>query len=170
MISFLGYTITQANESHFAGMAKILSYFVEADLSAEVGFFGGDAHIYSYLTQPSSVPIVVVLQEDIPVGFALLRHDCKAETFIHSAELSYFIMPNHTGKGLASAIFKILEERAAQLGIWNLFLAASSNRSDCFMFHKKMGFSECGRLPKVGYRNDHYFDIVYFHKSLISGK
>jgi len=170
MISFLGYTITQANESHFSGIAKVLSYFVEKNLTTDLGFFAGDESISTYLQGLATLPFVVVLHNDAPIGFGLLKHDCKAETFSHSAELSYYILPEHTGKGITSALFKILEEGAGRMGIWNLFMAISSKRSDCFSFHRKMGYVECGRLPKVGYKNDSYFDIVYFHKSLLDSK
>lgn len=167
MISFLGYSITQANESHFAGIAKILNFYVEKNLTAELGFFGGDNSVYGYLEKLSNLPFIVVLQDGTPVGFGLLKHDCKAESFSHSAELSYFVMPEHTGKGVASAMIKILEERASVLGIWNIFVAISSNRLACIPFHQKMGYLECGRLPQVGYKNESYFDIIYYRKTLI---
>ena len=167
MISFLGYTITQADEIHLSGIAKVLNYFVEKNLTADLGSFGGDDRIFTYIQDMSKLPFVVVLHNEIPIGFGLLKHDCKSETFSHSAEFSFFIMPEHVGKGVASAMFKIMEERAVQLGIWNIFMAISSNRSDSFSFYRKMGYVECGRLPKIGYKNESYFDIVYFQKSLI---
>ena len=170
MISFLGYTITQADKKHIAGIAKVLNYFAEQNLTADIGFGGGDNRISTFLNEQSTLPFVVVLHNDTPIGFGLLRHDCKSEPYSHSAELSYFILPEHTGKGIVSAMFKILEERAVQMGIWNIFIAANSNCASAFLFHRKMGYIECGRLPKIGYSNGKYFDIVYFHKNMLNDK
>ena len=57
------------------------------------------------------------------VGFAFLRPFHHADTFKRTAEIAYFILPEHTGKGLGRAIHE-----------------------ESLEFHRRHGFQEGGRF------------------------
>ncbi|MBU2552083.1 MAG: GNAT family N-acetyltransferase [Proteobacteria bacterium] len=100
------------------------------------------------------------------VAFALLRSYHPMPAFQRTAEVSYFIAPDHTGKGLGRILLARLEDEARQAGIDTLLADISSRNPGSIHFHLKNGFKECGRFEKVGRKFGQDFDQVWMQKRL----
>ena len=84
------------------------------------------------------------------VGFAALHsYGCRI-IFNETAELIYFILPEHSRKGLGKALLDLFVKEARKRGIYNLLVNISSKNRQSIAFHRKYGFKECGRLQKIG--------------------
>lgn len=101
------------------------------------------------------------------VGFAMLKWYLGRDSFAHSAEVGYFIAPEHTGKGLGALLLKTLEKTALDLGITTLTANISSLNPQSLAFHERMGFTQCGQIPGVGIKHDQVFDIIWVYKHLL---
>jgi len=82
------------------------------------------------------------------------------------AEVTYFIHPEHTGNGLGKRLLDDLERGAGEKGIATLLASISSLNSGSIRFHRKNGFSECGRFQRVGVKKGQWFDTVWMQKTL----
>ena len=82
------------------------------------------------------------------------------------AEVTYFIHPAHTGNGLGKRLLDDLERGAGEKGIATLLASISSLNSGSIRFHRKNGFSECGRFQRVGVKKGQWFDTVWMQKTL----
>ncbi len=100
------------------------------------------------------------------VGFGMLRAHNPMPVFSQTAEVAYFIEPDHTGKGLGTMLLAFLEKGARKKGITNILASISSLNPKSIEFHKKNGFTECGRFRKVGTKNGCDFDTVWMQKTL----
>jgi phosphinothricin acetyltransferase len=80
--------------------------------------------------------------------------------------VTYFIHPDHTGKGLGKRLLGFLEKGALEKGITNLLASISSLNPGSVEFHQKHGFTECGRFRKVGKKKGREFDTVWMQKRL----
>lgn len=100
------------------------------------------------------------------VGFGMLRAHNPAPTFSRTAEVTYFIHPDHTGKGLGKMLLSSLEKGAVEKGITNILANISSLNPNSIQFHQKSGFMECGRFRKVGKKKGREFDTVWMQKML----
>jgi len=100
------------------------------------------------------------------VGFGMLRTHNPMPTFSRTAEVTYFIHPDHTGKGLGKLLLGFLEKGAFEKGITNILANISSLNPRSIEFHQKNGFIECGRLRKVAKKNGQEFDTVWMQKML----
>ena len=60
------------------------------------------------------------------VGFGMLRTHNPLPTFSQTAEVTYFIHPDHTGKGLGRMLLDSLEKGAVEKGITNILANISS--------------------------------------------
>lgn len=100
------------------------------------------------------------------VGFGMLRAHNPASTFSRTAEATYFIHPDHTGKGLGKMLLSSLEKGAVEKGITNILANISSLNPNSIQFHQKSGFMECGRFRKVGKKKGREFDTVWMQKML----
>ncbi|MGB2928025.1 MAG: N-acetyltransferase family protein [Desulfobacterales bacterium] len=86
-----------------------------------------------------------------PIGFGLLRSHNPMATFSQTAEITYFISPEHTGKGVGKKLLRHLEKEGKKRSI---------------DFHRKNGFIECGCFKSVGRKKGRIFDTVWMQKML----
>jgi phosphinothricin acetyltransferase len=86
--------------------------------------------------------------------------------FSKTAEITYFIHPDHTGKGIGTKLLRLLEKEGMQKGITNILANISSLNPRSVDFHKKNGFIECGRFKNVGRKKGKLFDTVWMQKML----
>lgn len=100
------------------------------------------------------------------VGFGMLRPHNPMPAFSHTAEVTYFIHPDHTRRGLGKMLLDFLEKGAVDKGITNILAHISSLNPDSIEFHQRNGFVECGRFKKVGKKKGQDFDTVWMQKML----
>lgn len=100
------------------------------------------------------------------IGFGLLRSHNPMPTFAKTAEITCFIHPDHTGKGIGTKLLSLLEEEGMKKGITNILANISSLNPRSIDFHKKNGFIECGRFKSVGRKKGQLFDTVWMQKAL----
>jgi L-amino acid N-acyltransferase YncA len=100
------------------------------------------------------------------VGFGMLRTHNPMPAFSQTAEVTYFIHPDHTGKGLGKMLLVFLEKEGSDKGVTNILANISSLNPRSIKFHKKNGFIECGCFKNVGKKNGQIFDTVWMQKML----
>ena len=120
-----------------------------------------------FLKMSRGYPAVVVRSAaQQVVGFAFLRPHYSPDTFRRAAEITYFILPDHTRQGLGTAILELFVEQAGPLGVDTFLACVSSKNPESLNFHLKNGFRECGRFLKVGRKFGEDFDAVWLQKRL----
>ena len=95
------------------------------------------------------------------IGYGLLRPHMRMDTFRRSAELTCFIAPEYTGKGIGRSILDRLVPDAGAMGIDTILASVSSQNEGSINFHKKYGFTECGTFRKVGKKFGNDLDEVW---------
>lgn len=100
------------------------------------------------------------------MGYGMLRPYHFASTLKRTAELTYFLKPEHTRQGIGRAMLDFLISDARKLGIDNLTASVSSHNPASIAFHLKNGFYECGRFSRVGTKFGQDFDVIWFQRHL----
>lgn len=100
------------------------------------------------------------------VGFAMLKSFMDLDTFSHTADVGYFVHPNHVGRGLGKLFLAKLEEAALNFGIKILVANVSSLNPESIAFHEHTGFVKCGELPMVGKKHGELFNIIWYYKDI----
>lgn len=100
------------------------------------------------------------------VGFGMLRAYHPFPVFSKAAEISYFIKPEWTGKGVGGLMLTHLIRKGEEKSITSLLASISSLNTPSIRFHGKNGFRECGRFKKIGEKKGRLFDVVYMQKML----
>lgn len=98
------------------------------------------------------------------IGFGMLRPYNPMATFRHTAEVTYFLSPEQTGRGIGGQMLDYLIDEAKKMGVRAILASISSKNDISLAFHAKQGFTECGRLREVGYKLGHSFDVVYMQR------
>ncbi len=99
-------------------------------------------------------------------GFGFLRAFHPASTFSRTAEIAYFLLPEHTGRGVGRRLLAYFIQEARAMGIDNLLASVSSLNEQSLRFHAQAGFERCGAFSRVGRKFGREFDVVWFQKRL----
>jgi len=161
------YDFEKMLDSHREAVVDIYNYFIENSYAAYPDeAFGYE--IFDYFRRISDGYPAVIVRDDSGkiVGFAFMSSFHAVETFSKTAAISYFILPEHTRKGVGRAILDRFEEESRRIGVEIILAHVSSLNKDSLMFHEANGFEECGRLRDVGTKFGRDFDVVWFQKRL----
>lgn len=146
----------------------IFNYYAEHSFSAypetplPYQFYG------KLLEITNGYPAFVMKEEssEVVIGFCFLRAYNPFPVFKKTAEVSYFIKPDYTGKGLGTSALEQLQNEAKRMGIRFLLASITSENKQSLAFHKKNGFSECGKFSNIGEKMGRSFDIIWMWKEL----
>jgi phosphinothricin acetyltransferase len=161
------YELATLTEADRAAVAAIFNYFVEHSFAAYPDEPVGNEFLDRVLALSKGYPAVSVKTDaGEVVGFGFLRAFHPTGTFRRTAEVTYFLMPEHTGRGLGQRMIVHFIQEAGTLGVDNLLASVSSLNEQSLRFHTKAGFECCGRFPAVGRKSDRDFDVIWFQKRL----
>ncbi|HPS01652.1 MAG TPA: N-acetyltransferase family protein [Candidatus Sumerlaeota bacterium] len=161
------FILKPLSEEHRRPVVDIFNYYVENSFAAYPEAPLPCEFFDRYLNAASRYPAFVAEAPDGRIaGFGLLRPHHLLPTFAHTAELTYFILPEFTRCGLGTRLLDRLIEDARPLGITILLASISSLNPASLAFHLKHGFIECGRFPGIGRKNGHLFDVVWMQRTI----
>lgn len=84
-----------------------------------------------------------------------------------SVEISIYLGPAATGKGLGKALLERLLTDSQAAGIKEVIAVIADKGADAsIQMHKKFGFKETGRMGKVGFKYDRWLGTVTLTKKL----
>jgi phosphinothricin acetyltransferase len=160
----MDYAIRPVQDADWPVIAAIFNHFVVnspaayPDKPVKPEFFR-DRH-----SALSDFPFVVVEAEGRAVGFAYLSPVHPVPTMCRSAQVTYFILPNHTGHGIGTRLLEFLLDNGRAMGIDNFMAHISSLKEGSIRFHERHGFTECGRFRRIGTKAGQDFDMVWMQR------
>jgi phosphinothricin acetyltransferase len=161
------FTIAPVSKEDGNAVIDIFNHYVQNSFAA----YPEDRVPYEFfsifLNMAEGYPFLVARDDKGNVlGFALLRPHSPMSVFSRTAEITCFIAPEHTGKGMGKALHESLLAEAREKGITSILASISSLNSASLSFHKKRGFQECGRFQKIGRKWGQDFDVVWMQKMI----
>ena len=160
-------TFEKLNEEHKIDVMSILNYYVDNSYAAFPEKSLPDEFFGNLMRMTEGYPAYAVKMDEKVVGFAFLRAYNPFSTFRETAEITYFIDKDYSGKGLGRIILDKIEEDAKSKGICNILASISSKNEHSIKFHEKNGFVKCGEFPEIGRKFGNPFDIIWMRKNLL---
>jgi phosphinothricin acetyltransferase len=163
----MDYVMSPISNEDRKSMMDIFNYYVENSYAAYPETKLPYEAFDMFLQMAQGYPTAKVKDKNgRVVGFGLLRSHNPIPVFSKTAEITYFIHSDHTGKGIGTKLLRLLEKEGMQKGITNILANISSLNPRSVDFHKKNGFIECGRFKNVGRKKGKPFDTVWMQKML----
>ncbi len=163
----MSYSLKPLNERHRKPVIDIFNYYVENSFAAYPDSPVGNEFFDRLIDLSKGYPAVAVTTNDEKViGFGMLRRYHYANTFNKTVEITYFISPEHTRKGIGTLMLNYFFEESRKRGIDTILASISSLNEESLNFHLKHGFVECGRFKKIGHKLGKDFDVVWMQKKL----
>ena len=100
------------------------------------------------------------------VGFGFVASYKPFKSCNHVGVLTYFILPEYTGKGLGTKLINQLISKGNDLGVTNYLAHISSRNEQSLNFHKKHGFQEVGRFKDMSVKLGESVDMVWVQKQI----
>lgn len=145
---------------------EIFNYYVENSFAAYPQTRLPEAFYSTLLASFQGYPNAVAVDSGKVIGFGGLRAYSPMSTFSHTAEVSYFLSPGYSAKGLGTMMLGDFIQGAREKNIETLIASISSLNDASLTFHRKHGFTVCGTLKAVGRKNGVTFDVIYMQKML----
>jgi len=147
-------------------ITRIFNHYVRKSFAAFPDREVGRPFVRQLLGQAGDYGAYAVEEEGEVIGFGLIRPLYPFPNLMAAGEVSYFISPGFTGHGTGTLLFGVLEERARELGMTSLVARVASRNRKSIRFHRKKGFSLCGRIRAIGTKFGKPFDVVILQKFL----
>lgn len=101
------------------------------------------------------------------LGYALVQPWAGKSAYRYTVEDSIYLGQAASGKGLGRALLQALIEACEQRGIRELVAVISDKGAEgSIALHEKLGFTEVGRMGRVGFKFGRWLGTVYLQKSL----
>lgn len=162
----MAYQVRPLEKNDYADAAEIFNHYVKNSFAAFPDRELPAAVFAGFMEGIKNYPALALAAEGELAGFAFLRPYSPFSTFRQTAEVAYFLAPKHTGKGGGTLLLDRLEKECAGLGIKNLVATISGLNEASLSFHRRRGFTECGRLRSAGAKLGSDFDVVLMQKAL----
>jgi L-amino acid N-acyltransferase YncA len=112
-------------------------------------------------------PYIVAEAEGQVVGYAYAGPYHLRAAYRTTVEDSIYIRDGFQGRGIGHALLRRLIEMTTEAGFRQMVavIGDSSNRGS-IRLHEKHGFDHIGTLRDVGFKNDHWLDVVIMQRRL----
>ncbi|BCQ40003.1 GNAT family N-acetyltransferase [Erwinia rhapontici] len=112
-------------------------------------------------------PVVVVVDEtDIVQGYASYGDWRPWDGYRHTVEHSVYVHKSARGKGAGTVLMQELVRLATEQGKHVMVAGIESENRASIALHKKLGFSEAGRVSEVGSKFGRWLDLTFLQLRL----
>jgi len=163
----MGITLTPISTDDRGAVVDIFNHYVDNSFAAYPETHLPYEAFDKLLELSRGYPTVAARDEHgALLGFGMLRPYSPIPAFAHTAEVSYFVHPDHCGHGVGTAMLGYLVKQARAQGLTSVLAGISSRNEPSLAFHRKQGFVEAGRLRDIGRKRGELFDVVWMQKSV----
>jgi phosphinothricin acetyltransferase len=106
----------------------------------------------------------LVADDGAVLGFATYTPFRDGPGYRRTMEHSVNLAAAARGRGIGRALIAALVAEAEAGGIRSLIAAVSAINPDGLAFHRRLGFTEVGRVPDAGWKGGRYIDLVLLQR------
>lgn len=151
-------------------LAAILAIYNHYILNSTATFHSGklsrnDLEEFLFISHPK-YPSFLITENGGMIGYCFLTQYKKRQAYDRSAELSIYLKPGYTGKGIGLSALLHLEAAAKEAGIHVLVGTICGENQESIRLMEKAGFSKCAHLKNIGEKFGKVLDVVMYQKEI----
>jgi phosphinothricin acetyltransferase len=108
-----------------------------------------------------NLPVIVAEFENMPIGYATYGTFRDKIGYQYTVEHSVYVAQEFIGQGIGKLLLGELIQLAKQQGYHVMIGAIDAENAGSITFHEKFGFKVVGTIREVGYKFDHWLDLVF---------
>ena len=114
----------------------------------------------------ANCPVLVAENAGDITAFGSFGQFRPHDGYLHTVEHSIYVAPEAQGQGIGKALLLTLIDRAVAAGKHAMIGGIDATNERSLALHRKLGFTETGRLPEVGRKFDRWLDLVLMQRRL----
>ncbi len=151
-------------------LAAILAIYNDYILNSTATFHSeklseNDLGEFLHVSHPK-YPSFLIREDGGIIGYCFLTQYKKRQAYDRSAELSIYLKPEFTGKGIGTIALSRLEAVAKLAGIHVLVGTICGENYACIRLMEKSGYSKCAHLKNIGEKFGKILDVVVYQKEI----
>lgn len=111
--------------------------------------------------QAKNQPIIVAEFENAPIAYATYGTFREKIGYQYTVEHSVYVAQEFIGQGVGKLLLAELIRLAKEQGYHVMIGAIDAENTGSITFHEKFGFTVTGTIREVGYKFDHWLDLVF---------
>jgi L-amino acid N-acyltransferase YncA len=162
-------SVRPATAADMDAVAAIYAHYVDATVATfdEVAPSADDWRRKLSDLTGRGLPFLVAPAGGDIAGFAYAGPFRPKPAYRHTVEDTIYLAPDYTGKGLGSALLEAVLAGCAGAGARQVVAVIADTGSDASAaLHRRFGFTEVGRLVRVGFKHDRWVDTVLMQRTL----
>ncbi|BCI53357.1 phosphinothricin N-acetyltransferase [Mycolicibacterium litorale] len=127
----------------------------------------GEWHRRWTSARANGLPFLVVERDGGVAGYAYCSPWKPRPAYRHTVENSIYLAPEAIGLGLGGRLLDVLLERCVAAGLREVIaVVVDADAAGSLALHRKRGFSDAGRLTRVGFKHGRWLDTLLLQRSL----
>ena len=106
----------------------------------------------------------VAFENEMVLGWVALSPASGRCVYDGVAEVSVYVRPSESGRGVGSALLNHLIEQSEKAGYWTLQAGIFEENTQSIRLHEKCGFSIVGKREKLGQLHGEWKDIILMER------
>jgi L-amino acid N-acyltransferase YncA len=133
------FRIRTVAATDWSRIADIFNFYVTESFAAYPDQPVSEAFFRDRHQAHPEYPFIVAEGDEGIIGFAYLSPYHPTPTMRHTASLTYFLHPQHTGRGIGSELLEHLFSAGETIGVTNFLAHISSENPGSIRFHLSGG-------------------------------
>ncbi len=161
--------VREAIADDFVAIAEIYNHYIsETVVTFEVDPVSADEmrSRYDRVIEHGFPWLVAVVDDEEVAGYAYAAQWHQRAAYRFSAEITVYLSPNHTGRGIGSALYADLIDRLTAKGIHTIIGGVALPNPASVVLHEKFGMQRAAYYRQVGFKFDRWIDVGYWQRIL----
>ncbi len=160
--------IRPVNISDAKSIANIYNYYIDTSIitfeTEQVSSKEIRDRIEETLNQ--DLPYLIAEDNDKVLGYAYSSKWKGRCAYRFSVEVTVYLSPDATGRGLGTKLYQVLFDKLKQLGYHAAIGGISLPNTASIALHEKVGMQKVAHFEQVGFKFDQWIDVGYWQKIL----
>lgn len=155
----------EMREEHLDNVLKIYNYYV---INSTATFHmhelsKDEMRSLVFFSDPKYTAFAIMRSGEV-CGYAILAQHKTREAYGGTADVTIYLKPGETGKGIGGRAVGFIEELARERGFHALIAGICAENGPSIALFKKCGFEKCAHYREVGKKFGRLLDTVAYEK------
>lgn len=159
-------TIRSASSGDAAAIAAIYNHYISESVATfeEEPVEPADMTARIDAVQRASLPWLVCEDAGAVVGYAFATPWKARSAYRYSAEISVYLDPSHTARGIGSRLYSELLPALEASGIHAAMGGITLPNAPSVALHEKFGLTKVAHFKDVGFKFNRWIDVGYWQR------
>ena len=153
--------ISEATSADYSLIAEIYNEFISLNTATMEETLKSENDIANWVKNFNDrEKLYVIKEEEITVGWGIIKRYSDREGYRFACETAVYLTASKLRKGYGSRMKKHLLKICKELKYKHLVAKIFATNKSSILYNEKLGYTIVGTQNKIGFKNNHWQDIV----------